>query len=156
MECPICFENTACTTTNCGHKFCDLCLDKWFYYSSNCPLCRDSLISKDEMEIVIINEDDLELVSVLLPNLYYNHHHISPDELLNVINNKWKEESTTRQFTNDERYIYIYLYNNLGGSMKWYIRDFCPYIKERLFAHSTTFQILCEFEKIITESLYIT
>ena len=41
-NCPICFniinENT---TTNCGHSFCNSCIEEWFNKgNSECPMCR--------------------------------------------------------------------------------------------------------------------
>lgn len=155
MDCPVCFEITVCMQTKCGHYICEPCLDKWFYLSTTCPLCRTRLISNDDMEIVIINEDDSELVSVLLPVCNYNHH-LSADEILNRLNDKWKNEPTTFQFANEERHIHICLYIGHDESKKWYIHQFYPYIKERLYAHSDTFQIVCEFEKIFAEAMFIT
>lgn len=43
-KCPICTEIIVkCVITNCGHTFCEYCLEQSMMYSSSCPLCRKKI-----------------------------------------------------------------------------------------------------------------
>lgn len=43
-ECPICLEsdNEVFEKLDCKHEFHVKCINKWFKYNKNCPLCRTS------------------------------------------------------------------------------------------------------------------
>jgi hypothetical protein len=43
--CPICYSKEVCLETNCGHRFCDTCIRKWWEnpYNHFCPCCRELL-----------------------------------------------------------------------------------------------------------------
>ena len=44
IECPICSDTKMVKrTTNCGHSFCDLCLQEWLKSSKKCPFCMVEL-----------------------------------------------------------------------------------------------------------------
>tara|TARA_B110001454_G_C12655569_1_gene407275 strand:+ start:772 stop:1047 length:276 start_codon:yes stop_codon:yes gene_type:complete len=40
--CVICLDNIACnfSITKCNHKFHTNCLQEWYKYKNNCPICR--------------------------------------------------------------------------------------------------------------------
>lgn len=40
--CVICLNNIACNSciTKCNHKFHIYCLQEWYKYKNNCPICR--------------------------------------------------------------------------------------------------------------------
>jgi Zinc finger, C3HC4 type (RING finger) len=42
LKCNICFEmfNNPVTLKNCGHTFCEICINQW---KNNCPTCRSSI-----------------------------------------------------------------------------------------------------------------
>jgi len=42
-NCPVCLEIPATETTECCHKFCSSCLDKWLVANNSCPICRSKL-----------------------------------------------------------------------------------------------------------------
>ena len=47
--------------TNCGHNFCELCLENWVISSTKCPNCEDDLrkggiIFNVNLDLVIKNE----------------------------------------------------------------------------------------------------
>lgn len=46
-SCPICLENyrmgDICITLPCAHSFHKVCLEEWFQFRINCPLCRKNL-----------------------------------------------------------------------------------------------------------------
>ena len=44
-NCPICNESTTEVKTECGHCFCEKCIQKWMTTSthSSCPYCRNNL-----------------------------------------------------------------------------------------------------------------
>lgn len=44
IECPICSDTKMVKrTTNCGHSFCDVCLQEWLKSSKKCPFCMVEL-----------------------------------------------------------------------------------------------------------------
>ena len=44
FECSICLEPIKeKNTINCGHTFCNICIDKWTQKNKNCPICRKTL-----------------------------------------------------------------------------------------------------------------
>jgi hypothetical protein len=65
-ECVICYESLNIAknfcVTECGHKFCFLCMMKHAQRSNDCPLCRTVMINEiydsDDEEIVINNDSD--------------------------------------------------------------------------------------------------
>lgn len=42
MKCPICYSpmKKCYRTDACSHKFCKLCINKWFKINDKCPICR--------------------------------------------------------------------------------------------------------------------
>lgn len=43
-ECPICKSTLIKTSiTECGHAFCEYCIDEHFLYNQSCPICRADL-----------------------------------------------------------------------------------------------------------------
>lgn len=45
MICPICYEASCNTNTECNHSFCTPCILKWKDNGNNkCPMCRQNLI----------------------------------------------------------------------------------------------------------------
>ena len=38
-ECPICYNNICNVSTECKHKFCQNCIDKWLEKNITCPIC---------------------------------------------------------------------------------------------------------------------
>lgn len=75
-SCPICledFDNEGCRTLilNCGHKYCQQCLNQWFHQSDldsitkKCPICREK-VAKKECNDISININDIE--NQLQPN----------------------------------------------------------------------------------------
>ena len=73
MECPVCMDKMACSTTICGHTFCDSCLGKVVITSLFCPLCRGLLLDED-ISIKVLSEsirDSLTSVSKKKRNLYW-------------------------------------------------------------------------------------
>lgn len=51
-ECSICYnecDHNFCTTM-CGHIFHKKCIDKWFYISLTCPICRSSPIAENDAD----------------------------------------------------------------------------------------------------------
>lgn len=49
-ECPICLTNMTNMTTECNHKFCQNCVDKWVNGGNDtCPLCRRSVFEQKEV-----------------------------------------------------------------------------------------------------------
>lgn len=64
LFCPICSEVfTEPTRLDCGHTFCNDCINQWYKKSELCPNCRQkiiaSLVSRDLLAYTIIN--DLEV-----------------------------------------------------------------------------------------------
>jgi hypothetical protein len=55
-ECSICFSTISdpVMEPNCQNVFCGKCLLKWLEHNNSCPLCRNSIISK---ELIYINTD---------------------------------------------------------------------------------------------------
>jgi hypothetical protein len=45
-ECPICMDeiNTDVLITNCGHHFCQKCMDVWLNKNNTCPICRNIIL----------------------------------------------------------------------------------------------------------------
>mmetsp|Transcript_57920 Transcript_57920/g.125787 ORF Transcript_57920/g.125787 Transcript_57920/m.125787 type:complete len:146 (-) Transcript_57920:575-1012(-) len=39
-SCPLCLERPATSATECGHKFCRACIERWTAVRPNCPMCR--------------------------------------------------------------------------------------------------------------------
>ena len=55
LQCSVCSEVILeATTINCGHTFCEYCLDKWQENKSNCPLCRTEI--KHKVSVRILDE----------------------------------------------------------------------------------------------------
>ena len=51
-NCPICIDQiTDLHTTECDHKFCKCCIDRWLESHINCPLCRHQLIIEPTVEL---------------------------------------------------------------------------------------------------------
>ncbi|XP_011497870.1 PREDICTED: peroxisome biogenesis factor 10 [Ceratosolen solmsi marchali] len=44
-ECQLCLEYVSVSTTPCGHLFCWDCLTEWLQTKSQCPICRETVIS---------------------------------------------------------------------------------------------------------------
>ena len=42
-DCPICYDQQSTLVTNCGHMFCESCIDK--YKKSMCPICRHNSVT---------------------------------------------------------------------------------------------------------------
>lgn len=73
MECPVCMDQMASSTTICGHNFCESCLSKVVTTSLFCPLCRGILLD-ETISIKVLNEsilDSLMSVSKKKRNLYW-------------------------------------------------------------------------------------
>ena len=39
-ECPICFNNKSNVGLNCGHTFCNECLNEYYKVGNSCPNCK--------------------------------------------------------------------------------------------------------------------
>ncbi|KAH3764630.1 E3 ubiquitin-protein ligase RNF4 [Pelomyxa schiedti] len=53
-QCPICLtEITTCTSTKCGHVFCEKCIRHWLRGSDKCPTCRGKISVKSLRRIFV-------------------------------------------------------------------------------------------------------
>lgn len=41
--CPVCYEQNEDLETNCGHQFCETCIEKIYDTTKTCPCCRTSI-----------------------------------------------------------------------------------------------------------------
>ena len=39
-ECQICFQSSISKVLECGHPFCEKCIQQWTRQSETCPMCR--------------------------------------------------------------------------------------------------------------------
>lgn len=182
VECPVCYEFKPCETTICDHEICHECLQIWYYYSDQCPICRSTLSYTDNgftqkiarhryrhrhldpslendkgLEIIIYNETNVEIMSVV-----YNAFHwmsesyflqpSDPDDVIYELNNRCHGIPTT-QCVEDNRVVFFVFYLDGHPSSKWYLNDFSPHIKERLMLKTNTNMILNELEIIFDEFL---
>ena len=166
MECPVCYE-LVCNEDDrehvpeCGHVICKSCMESWLDYSETCPMCR-SVVRMPyehhrEFELVIVNEDAPELMSVFYPRLECvsptMRHEQHPDTMIDTVNDYWERKgSMSGLFANDTRNIYFLVYMNGQASKKWYINDFSNPVRERLGSHNGTHHILHEMELILAET----
>ena len=163
MECPICYDQNALENLICGHAMCSACLDRWFRYSEQCPMCRAVVHRHHEFEIVIVDEDDPELMSVFYPTIQcvsptmrsLEH----PDHVFETIRTFWNHKASTTQFASssltNQRQIYFMIYMNGQVSRKWYLTDFSNVVKERLDGRANVARMLHEFELVLAETVYL-
>ena len=155
MECPICYELKQCEITVCDHNVCFDCLYRWLMVSNECPMCRAFLNPGDNFEIVIVNEHDGEMMSVIYPDTLAKHFTDTvgdePEKMICLMNDKFKIIPSTCQFVNDSRSIYFIFYVNGKSSKKWYMNDFALCIQNRLCSHTKNNNILKEMELVISE-----
>ena len=67
--CVICLDNISCnfSITKCNHKFHTCCLQEWYKYKNNCPICRCYInISSVYWSFEIFKNEILEIVSEIL------------------------------------------------------------------------------------------
>ena len=49
VDCPICLNHKTTIKTNCGHNYCNYCINKWTITNDKCPMCRQILISYSKL-----------------------------------------------------------------------------------------------------------
>lgn len=57
FECSICLNILISPVIiNCGHTFCETCIDKWLKDNNVCPLCKNTLANKKKIINLILKE----------------------------------------------------------------------------------------------------
>jgi hypothetical protein len=49
IDCPICLNHKTTIKTNCGHNFCNYCINKWTITNDKCPMCRQILVEYSKL-----------------------------------------------------------------------------------------------------------
>jgi hypothetical protein len=112
-----------------------------------------------DFELVIVNEDTPELMSVFYPRIECisptMNHEQHPDTMIDMMNQYWDRKGlakTSLLMSYDTRNIYFMIYMNGQASKKWYMNDFSKPVRERLGCRNGTHHILHEMEMILAET----
>uniref|UniRef100_A0A0N5B8H6 RING-type domain-containing protein n=1 Tax=Strongyloides papillosus TaxID=174720 RepID=A0A0N5B8H6_STREA len=100
--CAICFMEMRreARITPCKHVFHGYCLKKWMFVKTVCPLCYNSLSSKEEAEMIEGNGNDGELQRLLIGQNTFNQNNVNIDNA-NLSNSERSSSFSSDDFSED-------------------------------------------------------
>ena len=124
-NCPICFDEKKLYYTNCGHSLCNECFLKIANINNKCPICRESLESKNKNIYIrdFINKykDDNHLIISSKNNKILNNNCIKS---IDKFKNKYLDKHKYNNIIFDKKIKYNYIESLIDDTIKSRIISF--------------------------------
>lgn len=173
-QCSICLETLSCEkVTECKHRFCRICIEKWKMHNTTCPMCRSTIECKSHfIRIGTPTADELneffgwDVEHTIEPQKLFGYHlWITLDGRSNWIPQNWWDYARYRAENEPEVFEVLDILNRGAFGKIYYssgyvvpptadqfwICDFCensPYVSNR-------FSVIDEHEKLTHPAQYV-